>query len=269
MGSRTSLFLLLAAVLAVGIAGAASPSRAGLDRQKPAKCTPPKGTVIGTPDEVFILAGQSNMSGRGRPAKKGTCNTSPQLLEWVNGGWQVATDPLRGVDKEKGVGPGMTFGLRVLQYRPNETVGLILCSVGGTSITQWLPSGSLYQTCVSEALATGRPLGGMLFLQGESDSHYPDEASTWKANFQQMLDAYRAQFGPQVPFLLGQIGALDGPAAAIVRQQQAEAAAENPRVALVVTDDLPMEPDHQHFPISSYKVIGERFGDAWWSLAGP
>jgi hypothetical protein len=219
------------------------------------------------PDEVFILAGQSNMSGRGKPINKGTRNTDHHLVAWQNGAWQIATDPLQGPDTESGVGPGMTFGLQVMQYEPGKTIGLILCSVGGTTMSQWLPGGSLYQYCVNQALATGRPLGGMLFLQGESDIKPIEAAESWESKFNVMLGAFRDQFGPDVPFVLGQIGAL-GHDAAIVQQQQAQAAADNPNVALVVTADLPIDRSG-HFPISSYKIIGRRFGDAWWSLAQP
>jgi Carbohydrate esterase, sialic acid-specific acetylesterase/IPT/TIG domain len=262
-GKAWRIALVLIAVLAAG-----GSARAGGAGEKPKCGTPPEGTTLVAPDEVFVLAGQSNMSGRGQPWQKGTCNNDPRLLMWVNGGWQVATDPIRGVDRKKGVSPGMTFGLDVLRDRPAETVGLVQCSVGGTSIIDWRPSGSLYQRCVSLALATGRPLGGWLFLQGESEVRNADLARAWKEHFEEMLAAFRAQFGAQVPFLLGQIGNL-GNAGAIVREQQAEAAAENPRVALVTTADLPLGSDGQHFTIPSYKIIGERFGVAWCSLAGP
>ena len=51
-----------------------------------------------------------------------------------------------------------------------------------------------------------------------------------------------------------------------MRNEQAEAATESPVVSLVVTSDLPM--NGIHFTLPSYKTIGDRFGDAWWQLAG-
>ncbi len=227
------------------------------------------------PDEVFVLAGQSNMVGRGKPISAGTLESSPSLLNLRDGVWAFASDPLGPLSKkDSGVGPGMTFGLRVLQHRPDTSIGLVLCAVGGTSISDWQPGGSLYRTCVSEAQATGARIGGILFLQGEADSDTQDAASAWEGKFDQMLAAFRSDLGSDVPFVLGQIGAIENGGnqdyryAPVVRAGQADAAATNPGVALATTDDLPLA-DDVHFTVDAYKTIGERFGDGWWSLAGP
>lgn len=225
-----------------------------------------------SPDEVFVLAGQSNMVGRGKPSSAGTQNTNPDILIQRNGVWQVASDPLGDPsNRESGVGPGMTFALSVLQHRPEETIGLIMCAVGGTDMTEWLPSGDLYPRCIADAQEAGEPVGGILYLQGESDANDPDQAATWKDKFERMLAAFRRDLGPSVPFALGQIGHIEDhggyyPWAPQVREAQAEAAAEN-GLPLVVTEDLPLQ-DDVHFTVDAYKTIGYRFGDAWWSLAG-
>ena len=222
------------------------------------------------PDEVFVLAGQSNMLGRGKPISAGTQNNSPTILIRRGSIWQIGSDPLGpSNDRENAVGPGMTFALQVLHYQPGEVIGLIMCAVGGTSISQWRPTGSLYHNCVAPAETAGAPVAGILFLQGESDSGGSAEAAAWKGRFEEMLAGFRNDLGPDVPFVLGQIGHIEDAGyrfAPEVRAAQADAAAENPGVALVTTSDLPM--NGVHFTVDSYKTIGQRFGDGWWQLAG-
>ena len=80
------------------------------------------------PVQVFVLAGQSNMAGRGLPLTIAS-PPNPRLLVWRDG-WQEAADPL-STDPEAGIGPGMTFGLQLLRHLPGTRVGMVMCAVGG------------------------------------------------------------------------------------------------------------------------------------------
>ncbi len=221
------------------------------------------------PQQMFVLAGQSNMAGYGQPLTL-AAPTSPRLLAWGAQGWQVASDPLPGPEEKTGVGPGMIFGLQVAKRQPGLTIGLVQCAVGGSPIADWQPGApqSWYQACLARAkaaLSAGGRLAGLLFLQGESDAYTPATASGWLSGFRSMKAAFRRDLPGRWPLLLGQIGALDPTkyrAQQQVRDAQAAAAAEDPTIRLVRTLDLPT--DGTHFTVPAYRVIGARFATAWW-----
>jgi hypothetical protein len=216
------------------------------------------------PTQVFVLAGQSNMLGRGKPLTLAS-PTDPRLQIWRTSAWQLASDPLGGGDN--GIGPGMTFGLSLLDLEPGETVGLVMCAKGSTSIADWLPDAQAYRKCIAQARASGGPVAGVLFLQGETDAQSSTAARSWKQRFQRVHDAFEADLGGNVPFVLGQIGRIKAGgfgAQDEVRRQQAAAADANPGMPLVTTLDLPVGSDGIHFTVESYRTIGTRFANAWW-----
>jgi Carbohydrate esterase, sialic acid-specific acetylesterase len=227
------------------------------------------GTPLPTPDEVFVLAGQSNMLGRGFPLSDGA-SSDPHLLVWRTKAWKVALDPL-GDKKvaENGVGPGMTFGLGALQHLQPETVGVVMCAVGGTTISKWLPGRSVYTDCIDQVHAAGGHIDGIIFLQGESDATNQSDAEAWAKRFSSVLKGFRTDLGTDVPFVIGQIGKITASGFGYqktVRSQQATAATAHPGLAMITTKDLPTGSDGLHFSVDSYRTIGKRFATAWWQL---
>ncbi len=218
--------------------------------------------------QVFLLAGQSNMVGRGQPISDGTGPVDPNLLLYRDGAWQEAQDPLGpDKDKERGVGPGMTFGLGVLSHEPPGTkVGLIMCARGSTTIGAWRHGSGAFNSCRSMAHASGGTVAGVAFLQGEFEAKSRGKAARWQKGFEAVERDFEKWFG-QVPFVLGQIGNIDRPYAQEVRDQQTAAAAEFAAVTLVPSLDLPLQPDGVHFTADAAKALGYRYGDAWWSLS--
>lgn len=217
--------------------------------------------------QVFLLAGQSNMVGRGLPISDGA-GPDPDLLLYRNGAWQTAQDPLGpDKDKERGVGPGMTFGLGVLSHEPPGTkVGLIMCARGSTAVGAWAHGGGLFNSCRSMVRAAGGAVAGIVFLQGEFESKIQTRAARWQKGFEQVEADLEKTFGP-VPFVLGQIGNIDRPYAQTVRNAQAAAAAEFADVTLVPSIDLPLQADGVHFTVEAAKTLGNRYAAAWWSLS--
>ena len=162
--------------------------------------------------QVFLLAGQSNMVGRGEPISAGTGPVDANLLVYRDGGWQVAQDPLGpDNDEERGVGPGMTFGLGALSHEPPGTkVGLIMCARGGTSIDAWRRTSGLFTNCQKMAKAAGGTVAGIVFLQGEFEANSAQRAAHWQQKFETVEQDFQNAFGP-VPFVLGQIGNITRP----------------------------------------------------------
>ena len=94
---------------------------------------------------VFILMGQSNMSGRGNPDDVETIS-SPDIFMWRDGRWVVAKEPLH-TDKPRiaGVGLGMSFAAEVMKRTGMSPVGLVPCAVGGTPLNRWMPGEDRYE----------------------------------------------------------------------------------------------------------------------------
>jgi Carbohydrate esterase, sialic acid-specific acetylesterase len=215
------------------------------------------------PSLVFVLAGQSNMLGRGFPLASGD-PSSPNLLVYrpeSPGGWKVAADPLGDPnDGDDGIGPGMSFGLAVAAAG-TQTVGLIQCATGGSSISDWGFGKKLYRDCVAQLRAAHATPAGLLFLQGESEARGQGAAKKWEKRFLKLVPHFEKDFGPAV--LLGQIGTITDaryPYQATVRAGQADAAVTL-GIPLIVTSDLPMV--GVHYTVPSYKEIGLRYAAAW------
>ena len=114
---------------------------------------------------LFILAGQSNMSGRGALLPD-TLSENPRVFLFGNDyQWHRAAEPIdhpRGqVDKvsqdmDAGFSPGMSFATTLLKHNPNLIIGLIPCAKGGSAIAEWernLSNKTNYGTCLKRSLA--------------------------------------------------------------------------------------------------------------------
>ena len=163
--------------------------------------------LAGAAPDVYVLAGQSNMSGRGAiaglPAEDRVAD--PRIRLYGNDGqWRAALDPLDdgsgqvdavSADKQAAVGPGLTFA-RALLHKRQRPIALVPCAKGGTAIGRWKPASdrtTLYGSCVARVREAGGHLAGMLWYQGESDAEKPlIEAQGWTTAFQQMATGFAA-----------------------------------------------------------------------------
>jgi hypothetical protein len=219
------------------------------------------------PVHVFVLAGQSNMLGRGFPLSLAS-PTNPRLLNQRDGRWVVASDPLGPPGElQSGIGPGMTFGLQLVKRHPTWRIGLVMCAKGATGIDEWQPETKLYRSCIENVRAAGGNVAGILWMQGERGGSV-EQASRWGDAFMPVFRAFRTDLGAKVPFLLGQIGTFEGleDAQAVLRKVQADLAARLPHTRLVRSADLPTVGNH--FTVPGYRVLGARYATAWERLAG-
>lgn len=175
---------------------------------------------------VFILAGQSNMAGRGGVVSVNgrnrwdrqippECQPNPQILR-LNDElfWEEAQEPLHeGISFAKcftntaplGVGPGMPFANSILKREPTiGVIGLVPCAVGNTNISQWRRGSCLYDrllTRVRAALLQGGVLRGMLWYQGENDVN-PYDANLYKGRLEDFFTDVRSDlWSPSLPII--------------------------------------------------------------------
>jgi hypothetical protein len=81
--------------------------------------------------KIVVLAGQSNMAGRGTPDAE-SARPHPRVLMMNRaGGWVPCVDPIHFDVNDSGVGPGKTFAEALAESDPTITVGVVPCAVGG------------------------------------------------------------------------------------------------------------------------------------------
>ncbi|KAL2477295.1 putative carbohydrate esterase [Forsythia ovata] len=233
----------------------------------------PQTDEVSAKKKIFILAGQSNMAGRGAiingvvppdntpdPSKIFRLNA---LLEW-----EVAHDPLhKDIDLGKpcGVGPGMSFANTVKDRL--GVIGLVPCAIGGTSIIKWEKGGILYENMIKRAKAAvevgcGGEVKALLWYQGESDTHNLTEALKYKDRLEKFINDVRIDLDiPSLPVLEVIIESSDGPFKDVVIEQQK--ALKMPNVVQVDSDGLELNKDKIHLNTEAEVQMGKLLAGAY------
>lgn len=236
--------------------------------------------------QLFLLAGQSNMAGRGnvKDLSAEDAKANPRVLALNQAGeWQPAVDPVHWDKPGSGVGPGKAFALAVAAKFPNATIGLIPTACGGSPINTWEPGKFWGQTKsnpwddamvrAKQALKDGT-LKAILWHQGEGDSN-PKSAAVYEEKLTALIARFRAELGaPNVPFIIGQLGKFEAEGApwsegrtAVDRAQKA-VAAKVPNVYFVNADGLVSKGDKLHFSTASAQELGRRYAAAYFKAVG-
>ncbi|KAK4860394.1 hypothetical protein QYF36_022869 [Acer negundo] len=220
---------------------------------------------------IFILAGQSNMAGRGGVTNNTQTNTmvwdsivppqcqpDPYILQLsAKLKWVRAHEPLHAdidVNKTNGVGPGMPFSNAVLTKDPTfGVIGLVPCAIGGTNISEWKKGSFLYNQMVRrtlEALQGGGIIRALLWYHGESDMVSREDAKLYKQRSEKFFVDLRYDLRvPMLPIIQVALASGQGPYMDIVREGQLENNLLNVRT--VDAKGLPLEPDELHLTTPS------------------
>lgn len=243
---------------------------------------------------LFILAGQSNMSGRGALAElpAGFPEHAPRLWNYSNAGaWLPAREPLDSeveqvdavsTDDAPGAGPGLAFADRLAALHGDWNIGLVPCAKGASSITDWAPDAartSLFGSCVArarEAAANGR-ISGILWYQGESDAASTGTVMAWPKAFQAMVAAFRAEPGfGNVPVVIVSIGRISDDRRRDDRfrywdaVRSVQSAVAGPNVVHVDAGRFPIdEKDGLHLSTAGALQLGAAMADALMPLLLP
>lgn len=229
--------------------------------------------------ELFLLAGQSNMAGRGRvEAQDRVVHDRVRMLDRQLA-WVPATDPVHFDKSVAGVGPGRSFGIAIADADSAAIIGLVPAAVGGSPITSWEP-GALdpatrtypYDDAIIRARAAMRSgtLKAILWHQGESDSHEP-ASSLYEGRLRALIERFRSDLGaPDLPFIIGQLGRFaKGPWIAAkerVDAAQRSIAAQMRNVAYVSSEGLTDRGDTTHFDAASARELGLRYAAAYLAM---
>ena len=229
--------------------------------------------------KLFLLVGQSNMSGRGQVSAEDAKPIARCLKLNRDGKWVEATTPIHFDRQTCGYGIANSFVRRYLAEHPTDTVGLVPCAVGGSLSVTWSPEdapdpvGTNFRRALArarESQANGKVVG-ILWHQGESDigrfANDPRLKERYAARLAEMARAFRSGLDcPNAPFLVGEIGTLPRDCTAM-NPILAEAVRRIPNAGLVKASDLTGHlPDGVHFDRASYDVLGCRYYDVWTGL---
>jgi|GEM_PF-1523940 len=228
---------------------------------------------------IYLLAGQSNMSGRGKLTDlyEDTMSTyadiSSSRIKVLNADneWVAAKHPLHYDYTDAAVGPGLDFALKMLANEsPDVTIGLIPTAVGGSNIDHWQPGQVLYNRAVPKTIiaSTDGVLKGVLFHQGEAnvfDSTY----STWPAKVKNVISGFRKEFkDPQLKFLIGELGYYRSEFKNL-NILIPDLVATTPYTYMVSAESLEHKGDNLHFSSASATTLGIRYAQALQNAVSP
>jgi hypothetical protein len=224
---------------------------------------------------IYLLMGQSNMAGRDT-SELASQTTSPRVLAMTpEGRWTIAKDPIHQKDgrTEPGAGPGIPFGLEMIQAAPTVTIGLVPGAVGGSPLKRWVKGGDLYRAALAKAklAAPSGTIAGVLWLQGETDADKQPWADSYGARLSQMFTDLRRDLGrPTLPIVVGQIGDFlprdKHPYVDTVRAAIKQVAATVPNVGYADAAGLEDKGDKLHYSADAQKQMGARFAQAMQRL---
>ncbi len=225
--------------------------------------------VVDSNFHLYLLAGQSNMAGRGEITSEYQAESDSNVLMLAkNGDWVIAKHPLH-FDKPKaaGVGPGLAFGIVMATARPGVKIGLVPCAVGGTSINAWKPGAydSATKTHPYDDALTRIKIAmqkgifkGIIWHQGESDSN-PDSAAVYLPKLLTLINRLRTEIkNNRLPFVAGELGTYKTQYSDISKILS-QLPQQVPFTAVASSQGLTHKGDLIHFNSASAEELGKRY----------
>lgn len=148
--------------------------------------------------EVFVTSGQSNAGNYGNPVQHAR-DERVATCDYKTGLWRHADDPEPGAEGQGG-SPWPVLG-DLLVKKLDVPVGFICTAVGGTEVSQWIPSG-LHYPRLRQSLQLAGPHGvrAVLWHQGESDSIAGTSTDDYARLLEQVIAQSRVDAGWPVPW---------------------------------------------------------------------
>lgn len=220
---------------------------------------------------VFILAGQSNMAGRGKVEPIDTI-PNPRILSInKNGSLIIAKEPLHFYETSMtGLDCGLSFGKELLKYVPDNISLLIIpTAVGGSSIGQWINDESFRNVTLlsnfKEKVEIGKKYGkikGVLWHQGENDATAKETIAIYDEQLRKLFTLFRNETDNQtLPIFLGKLGTYSKTDESWqeINSKIEDFIKTDSNVYLIRTNDLKHKGDNVHFNSEGQREIGKRF----------
>lgn len=219
---------------------------------------------------IFILAGQSNMAGRGTVEAQDTIPL--ERIFTINKGGDVilAKEPLHFYEPSMaGLDCGLSFAKSLLPHIPEDvSILLVPTAVGGSSISQWLGDSTHRKVPLwsnfNEKIELGKELGvikAILWHQGESDANEQD-IPHYKDRISRLFNKFRASVGKEdLLILVGELGTFsdNNENWMKINEQVMLYASIDSNTNIIQTADLNHKGDKVHFNSAGQRLIGQRF----------
>ncbi|MCL7034093.1 hypothetical protein MKW94_029995 [Papaver nudicaule] len=232
---------------------------------------------------IFVLAGQSNMSGRGGVVNQTwdkivppECQPNPSILR-LNSRlrWEQAREPLHfdiDVTQTCGIGPGMSFANTIRHLNSSiGIVGLVPCAVGGyhgTKISEWAKGTLLYKQLIKRTKSSvkkGGKIRAILWFQGESDTVALEDAEMYSKKLKALIMNLRADLQlPMLPFIQVALASGQGHFLGTVRKSQLDL--NLPNVRCVDAFGVPLSTDYVHLTTQAEVRVGKMLAEAFYSF---
>ena len=220
----------------------------------------------------FLMLGQSNMAGRGFVNEVPPIyNERIQMLR--NGRWQMMTEPINYDRPVAGVSLVSSFADEWCSENKEDTIGLIPCAEGGSSLDDWAIDKVLFRHAISEAkfaMETSE-LAGILWHQGETDS-FNGNYKTYYKKLLLIIETLRKELNaPDIPLIIGGLPDFLGKEGfgkncteyALVNKELEKFASEQDNCYFVTAKGLTSNPDGIHIDAVSQRKFGLRYFEAF------
>lgn len=241
--------------------------------------------------DVYVLAGQSNMDGRGLVKDLSAQQRAPiadatifyRNPPFASKGWTPLIPGYSVPVGFKGTLPSTSFGPEIgfaKALKHSAEFGLIKGSKGNTSLAvDWNPGekgqsgtqGVCYRellSTISQALEALRSSGknpqlrGLLWHQGESDVAVSTDA--YARMLRNFISRIRDDLGnATLPVALGEVYDDGSIGRQNIRRAQEEVGSSTARVVFIPVDGLVTLDNGTHFDAASQLSLGQRFAEAW------
>ncbi|GBF19703.1 MULTISPECIES: sialate O-acetylesterase [Arenibacter] len=220
---------------------------------------------------VFILAGQSNMAGRGLVEPQDTVPNNRVYTLNKQGNIIFAKEPLHFYEPTMaGLDSGLSFGKALIKHIPDSiSVLLIPTAVGGSSISQWLNDSIHREVKLFSNFKQKAELGmrfgtvkGILWHQGESDAK-TKEAPLYQIKLSELFYQFRKIIGNQeTTVVIGQLGSYStNPLWSKINDHIKYYVSTDQYSGMINTQDLKDKGDKVHFNSEAQRLMGERFAN--------
>jgi hypothetical protein len=232
---------------------------------------------------IFIMAGQSNMAGRGFVEPQDTLTYKRILTIDKSMKWIYAKEPLHFYEPSMtGLDCGMSFAKKLLDSIPEGiSIAVIPCAVGGSSIEQWINNETFRGVTLldnfKEKVGFAKDYGilkGIIWHQGESNAK-SELIPKYSQRLDSLINAFRFLVkNDTLPIILGELGSYSKPTEKQMRWDSIntviqDIARKDKNIALVETGDLKHKGDNVHFDSESQRILGERYAKKYLEIAMP
>lgn len=222
---------------------------------------------------VYLMAGQSNMAGRGFVEPKDTIIHKRVLTINKNGKLIYAKEPLHFYEPSNtGLDMGISFAKRIAS-KTSDSISILIIplAVGGSSIGQWIENKKHRNVELlknfEDKVEIGKTYGkikGILWHQGESNANNTPSISKYETNLSLLFSKFRKIVGNQnLPIVVGELGNYSTTKKNWEKLNSKIRSYANTdlNVKIVSASGLTDKGDKLHFDSKSLRILGKRYAE--------